>query len=182
MDSLLVSTLAKLALPAAATLIALVVSRWKGVSWHDDLGLQRPKARMLVGGIGLWLAWVAASEVLIRVYGLDQAKAWPAYPAVILVLRVAAIGLVGPFAEELVMRGVLLDRLRRTVLGPVGAIVLTAIGWAGMHYAYGPGTLALVAADGVILGFAREKSGSLWVPVAMHALGNLISIGQSLMP
>jgi membrane protease YdiL (CAAX protease family) len=51
-----------------------------------------------------------------------------------------------------------------------------------MHYAYGPGTLALIAVDGVVLGLARHRSGSLWVPAAMHALGNLISIGQSLTP
>jgi membrane protease YdiL (CAAX protease family) len=180
MDSVLRSTLTKLALPAVAVLVALAVSKWRGISWRDDLGLQKPKVMILLGWIGLWLAWIVVSEVLIRVFGLDQAKAWPSYSAVILVLRVVAIGLVGPFAEELVIRGVIYDRLRRTVFGPLGAIGITAIVWAGMHYAYGSGTLALIFADGVILGLARYRSGSLWVPVAMHAIGNLISIGQSL--
>lgn len=170
----------KLALPAVAVLVALFVSRMRGISWHDDLGLRRPKTRDLAGWLGLWLVWMLAGEVLIRVLGLPQARPWPAYPPSILALRIAAIGLVGPFCEELVMRGVLLDRLRRTALGPRGAILVTAVLWAGMHYAYGSATLALIAADGIILGCARHRTGSLWVPVAMHALGNIISIGQSL--
>jgi len=49
-----------------------------------------------------------------------------------------------------------------------------------MHYNYGLGMLILITVDGIILGFARYKSGSLWIPITMHALGNLISIGQSL--
>jgi uncharacterized protein len=182
MDSLFLSTLTKLALPAAAVLVMLFISRKRGISWRNDLGLQRPKALMLFGWIGLWLVWIIAGEGLIRVFGLDQAKAWPTYPLVILIMRIAAIGLVGPFNEELLMRGFVFYRIQRTVLGPLGAIIITAIGWAAMHYSYGPGTIALIAADGVILGFARFKSGSLWVPVAMHALGNIISIGQSLIP
>ena len=180
MHSLLVSTLAKLLVPAVAALVVLLVSRKRGFSWGEDLGLRRPKTLALFGWLGLWLVWIAASEVLIRVLGLDQAKAWPGYPPSILVLRIVAIGLVGPFAEELVMRGVVFHVLRRTALGPLGAIAVTAVGWSAMHYLYGPGTLALVAVDGVVLGLARHRSGSLWVPVAMHALGNLISICQSL--
>jgi hypothetical protein len=39
-----------------------------------------------------------------------------------------------------------------------------------MHYDYGPGTLALVAADGVILGLARYNSGIMGLVGAIRTL------------
>ncbi|QQR73474.1 MAG: CPBP family intramembrane metalloprotease [Holophagales bacterium] len=180
MDSLLRTTLLKLAVPAAAIAIALVVSRLRGISWRENLGFRIPSARATLGWLAIWAGWIAAGELLIRALDLDQAKAWPEYPPLVVGLRILAIGLVGPVAEELVMRGLVLDRLRRTALGAAGAIGVVAVFWALLHWSYGPGTLALIAADGILLGIARHRTGSLWVPIGMHVLGNLFSIGQSL--
>lgn len=180
MDSLLSSTLLKLALPVAGTTIGLLVARRRGISLPEDVGLRRPAVAHLLGWLGIWTAWVAVSEVLVRALGLEQAQPWPEYPALIVAPRVLAIGIAGPVLEELLFRGFLLDRLRRTALGTTGAIALLAVGWAGIHYRYGVGSVVLIAFDGVLLGFARTRGGSLWIPIAMHALGNLFSISQSL--
>ena len=180
MDPVWRSTLIKVAAPAVGAVVLLAVTRWRGISWSDDLGLRRPEPKRLAAWLGLWLLWVGVGELLIRAFGLAQAQPWPPYPAIIIALRVLAIGVLGPVAEELVMRGALLGRLRRTALGPGGAIAVTAVAWAAMHVSYDLATLALVAADGVVLGLARQWGGSLWIPVAMHGLGNLISIAQSL--
>ena len=55
-------------------------------------------------------------------------------------------------------------------------MTLVALGWAAFHVQYGIGTMALIATDGLLLGAARVSSGSLVTPVAMHAMGNLVSI------
>jgi uncharacterized protein len=107
-------------------------------------------------------------------------RAWPAYTALIVGLRILAIGVLGPFAEELVMRGLLYNRLRRTALGDIGAIVVSAVGWSALHFHYGIGTLGLITLDGLILGLARYRSGTVWIPAIMHVMGNLFSICQSL--
>lgn len=180
MDTLLRDTLIKAALPAAGIAIVLFVAARRGISRADDLGLRTPAPAALAGWLVLWLAWVAASELLIRQFGLDQAKAWPAYPPYIVALRILAIGVLGPFCEELVMRGLLLFQLRRFVRNVHAAILLVAVAWAAMHYSYGLGTVALIAGDGVLFGYARHRGGSLWIPMALHMVGNLISIGQSL--
>ena len=174
------ATVMKVALPAAVIIMVLAVTRIRGVSWHDDLGLRAPRLAPALLWIGAWVVWVALCEVLIEKLGMQQATPWPRYPLPIIALRIAAIGLVGPFSEELVMRGVLLDRLRRTRLRAAGAVVLVAAGWSLMHYRYEWSTLALVFADGLVLGAARVQTRSLWVPVAMHVMGNLFSIWQSL--
>jgi membrane protease YdiL (CAAX protease family) len=180
MDPLVFSTVSKLGLPTLTVALVLFASKKRGLSWRDDLGFRLPKATTWMIWLALWVLWLAISEVLIRFNGLDQAKPWPEYPAHIMALRVVAIGLLGPLAEEVLMRGMVLHLLRRTLLGAGGAIVIAALAWAAMHYSYGIGTVALIAADGVILGLARYRSGSLWVPISMHMLGNLFSISQSL--
>ena len=175
------STLFKLAIPAAAILIVLLVTRLRGISWGDDLGLRRPKAATLGAWLVAWLGWIVVGEALIRTYGLDQAQPWPDYPPLIIVLRILAIGMDGPLAEEIVMRGIVWHRLHRILGNPHAAIGIVAILWAAMHYRYGPGTILLIVADGVLLGYARYRGGSLWIPILMHMLANLTSIGQSLL-
>jgi CAAX protease family protein len=179
-DPQLVSTLSKLGLPALTVVLVLVASKKRGLSWRDDLGFRFPKATAWMMWLALWAAWLAVGEFLIRLYGLDQAKPWPDYPAHIVAMRVVSIGLLGPLAEEILMRGLVLGLLRRTFLGAGGAIVIAALAWAAMHYSYDVGTVALIAADGILLGIARYRSGSLWVPISMHVAGNLFSIFQSL--
>ena len=180
MNSLLLSTLGKVLLPAAAVGLILFASRRRGISWSKDLGFRMPGARMLAVWLAYWISWICVSELLIRYFHLEQARAWPHYPALIMVLRICAIGLVGPLAEELALRGMFFHLLRRTAIGPLGAIALLALAWSAMHYQYQAGTLVLVFVDGVILGLARYMGGSLWLPVIMHAVGNLTSIGQSI--
>jgi membrane protease YdiL (CAAX protease family) len=179
-DALLRATLLKVATPALAIVIALVVSRVRGISWRDAIGFRAPTAASVVLWLGVWIAWTAIGEILIGALGLDQAQPWPPYPALIVGLRVLAIGLLGPAAEEIVMRGLLWSRLRLTPLGPFGALLAVAVLWSSLHVQYGAGTVALIAGDGVVLGLARMQSGSIWLPVAMHAIGNLVSIAQSM--
>lgn len=167
-------------MPALAIVLILFVSRRRGLSWRDDLALRRPRPRALMLALLVWIVWIALSEVIINAFGLEQAKAWPPYGPLVVGLRILAIGILGPIAEELVMRGLFVGILRKTRLGSFGAVVVVALAWAAMHFQYGAWTLVLIALDGVLLGLARERGGSLWLPIAMHVLGNLVSIGQSL--
>ena len=79
-----------------------------------------------------------------------------------------AVGL-APFAEEALFRGILLPLLvRRT--GPVFGVVLVAAGFAALHA--DAGTFAALAVFSVALSLAYARTGTLWVPVTMHALFN----------
>jgi len=170
----------KLALPIATIAIVLIVARKRGISWRDGLGLRPPRwgaAALWLAAWGLWLAFV---EFAAPFLGLEQPEPWPSYPLATVLARIAAIGVLGPAAEELLMRGLILDRLRRTVVGTPLAILLVALAWAGMHFSYGAAALGLITLDGIWLGWARCKTNSVWVPVFMHVSGNLLSIWQSL--
>ena len=53
------------------------------------------------------------------------------------------------------MRGIVVFQLRRRLGHAHAAVVIVALLWAAMHYAYGPGTVALIVADGTLFGYAR---------------------------
>ena len=180
MPDLLLATLPKVILPAAAIGVMLFAARKRKLLLAEDLGLRLPKPAASVLFLVLWICLVALEEWLTRSIDGAQAKPWPVYPAYIVALRVLAIGLLGPVAEELAFRGLLFALLRRTRLGVIGAIVVAAVLWSLIHLQYSPVLLLVIFVDGIALGAARYFSGSLYLPIAMHVLGNLFSIAQSL--
>jgi len=180
MDSLLGKTLLKLLVPLAAGIAVILISRKRRALWRGELGWQAPRLLPFLGWMVIWAVWIALSERLFTAMGMDRPTQWPSCPLSIVVLRIAAIGLAGPFCEEIVTRGLLFGRLRDTRLGPWTSIVLISLAWTALHYRYGLVTLLAVFCDGLLFGVARYRTASIWTPVAMHSMGNLFSIWQSL--
>jgi membrane protease YdiL (CAAX protease family) len=78
-------------------------------------------------------------------------------------------------AEEALFRGVLQGALQRLRAGPVLAIGLPAALFALVHVpGYGPGSLPVNLAAGLLLGWQRHAVGSWTVPAATHGAANLI--------
>ena len=145
-------------------------------AFSDDLGFANPVISATALFLVLWLALIAVEEVLQQ----SAPKAWKDYPSGIIALRILAIGFLGPIAEELVFRGLLMSVLRRTRIGVYGAVFVTAALWSMVHIQYDLAILALIFVDGIVLGLARHFTRSVYVPIVMHIAGNLFSISQSL--
>ncbi len=91
------------------------------------------------------------------------------YPLLWLAVIIAA-----PIFEELLFRGFLLEGLRHTVLGNIGAIFITSASWAMVHAAqYDWFEVFTIFIIGLIFSYAKLSSKSLLVPIAMHMLMNL---------
>lgn len=85
--------------------------------------------------------------------------------------RLGFIGLilivVVPIFEEIIFRGFVFDRLQ-VKFGASKAVLLTAFGFALLHFPNIMGIFFL----GLVLSLAYIKTGSLYVPVLIHALNN----------
>lgn len=80
---------------------------------------------------------------------------------------------VAPVVEEILFRGILLPVLARRLGAAVG-LALTAIGFAALHADVG--SFAALAVFSVALSMAWARSGTLWVPILMHALFNGVNL------
>jgi membrane protease YdiL (CAAX protease family) len=166
------SAAAKAGIAAAAIVIVLVRTRRLP---RAELGLVVPSWLRALPILLLYLGWMLASDAAIHWRGPWDFAPWLAAPPLASILRVAAVGLLGPIAEELIFRGWFFGLLGRR-LGAVAAILLTALGWTLLHYQYGLAVLGVILVDGLLLGLARWRTGSVWPPILMHVLYNLYAI------
>lgn len=166
---------------AGILLILLIATRRKGVSWTQYLAIHRPTVKELF----IWLVIAAVVVALLGVIGmlLDQ----PAVPDWWLsvfgesstrLLLVLTVVVVAPLFEELLFRGLLFTGWTQSKLGVTGTILLTTVLWTALHAQYQAFDLAQVFVLGIFLGVARHRSGSLVVPVAMHAFVNMLACLQ----
>lgn len=95
-----------------------------------------------------------------------------ASPAAPLLFIAVAVG--APLSEELVFRGFLQSALAQSRLGFWGASLVTTALWAALHGSYSAIGLIEVALVGLYLCWVLWWTGSLWVPMSIHAVYNMI--------
>jgi membrane protease YdiL (CAAX protease family) len=123
---------------------------------------------------GYALQWLGAlwTLALERWSGIDSSGSeFVELPTWILFLTIV---LVPAIFEELAFRGIFL-RSARTFLRPLPAHLLTAAAFAAIHFR--PLMLPFHFGIGLALGALRERSGSLWPPMLLHAVNNALAVG-----
>ncbi len=142
------------------------------------LGFRRVSLASTVVWTLALLALVAASDFLTVHLGkpvvpefMQHAYTTAGFaPLLWLALLVAA-----PLAEETLFRGFLFVGILHSKLGPPGAVFITASIWALIHVQYDAYGVLTVFLAGLLLGFARLQTGSLYLTMFLHFLMNLIA-------
>lgn len=97
-----------------------------------------------------------------------------------LVLTFASLVILPPLAEEIMVRGFLYSTLKKG-MPVIGATLLTSAMFAAAHLPEGgaAGPLYIAALDTFVLSlvliYLREKTGSLWASITLHAMKNGIA-------
>ena len=164
-----------LGVPAAVGLCVLFARLRRGPTLRDYLALRNFGWGDLGQGVGLmiglqlvcglaqeWLQHPENAEML-HVYG---SATWPAF------LWVAII-FAAPVQEELLFRGFMYRGLAASRLGWLGATLICSAGWTLLHVQYDWLEMLTIFLLGLILGWLRHRSGSIWLPVMVHSLNNL---------
>lgn len=157
-------------------LILLLVRLRQGATVREYLALRAPRWQELLIWIVLALVVVAAMDAISMLLGRDVVNDWwvdvwanAKAPLVLVFATVVA----APLFEETFFRGFLFRGLAHSKLGVVGAILVTAVVWAAIHLQYGAYEITQIFVLGILLGIARHRTGSLVVPLAIHAAVNL---------
>jgi uncharacterized protein len=96
-------------------------------------------------------------------------------------LAVLAFAVGAPITEELFARGFLYRGWSESFLRVPGAILLSSLLWTSAHLQYGWFFLGEVFSIGVVLGYIRYRSNSLWLTIVLHGLNNLAAVVQTIL-
>lgn len=171
-----VSTLVNAVLCTA--LVLLLIRLRGGLAIRDYLALQPLRGRQIQLWFGLLLVFVLTSEGLG--YWLDR----PVIPdfmrvaystASVPLLFWLAVVVAAPVFEEILFRGFLQGSLARSGFHAGGTLLLPALIWAAIHLQYDLYDVSWVFLFGILLGLARWHTESLYMPVLMHMLVNLLA-------
>jgi hypothetical protein len=84
--------------------------------------------------------------------------------------------ILAPIMEESIFRGYLFKAWRNTRLGLIGTLTLTSLIFALIHGAqYTWPLIAFLFVLSLLLGYAREKTGSIFTSIILHSVNNLVS-------
>ena len=171
----------------AGLVVVLMLLRRRGVVLAEVVGPLRPVARHVGIGVGLGLVALIGSTLLVSLLvTLSGSEATPEQvltegiadtPVALLLAALAAV-VMAPIAEELLFRGLLHRGLRQRMRRP-SALVLSSVLFAVVHVdvaASQPLALVGLTFVGVVLALAHERTGSLLVPVVIHATHNALTL------
>lgn len=144
------------------------------------LGLRRPPVMRSV----VW-----GSLGLLVILGIDVAWAWvmerfnlPGQPDIVPIFGegpfgfLAALfvaGVMAPLAEEIFFRGFIYAGLKKA-WGPLGGLVASSVLFSVVHLT--PGVMVPIACMGAVFALLYEVTDSLWPPITLHALMNIIAV------
>jgi len=172
---------------AIATVLSAFVCTWlilafikkrEGAGIREYLSLTPISRKTVLTVVAIATGFIVISDSLTVIIGqplvpealanMYRTSVWP--PLLLLALIVFA-----PAFEEVFFRGFLFQGLEQSKTGYIGAIAVTAIVWAFVHVQYDPYAQSMLLAYGVVLGFVRYKTGSIWSVLLMHGLHNLVA-------
>lgn len=163
----------------AAGLVLLLITLRRGPSLVDYLGLRKARWKTLGTWFLAFLLFAGFSEGVRLVLDRPLVPEWMQQvyaSATFQPLLWSAIVVAAPMFEELFFRGFLLEGLRRSRLGPLGAAPITSLAWALIHLQYDAFDVGWIFLFGLFLAAARLRTGSLWVPILLHAFNNLVAL------
>jgi uncharacterized protein len=158
-------------------LIMAGVGWWKRRNAAIFLGLVRVNIRSYLRWIGIFLVLGLFIELITRYVPGFQSD----FMEKILAsstnrwLLLLGVGIMAPVFEEFMLRGLLLGSMRHLYEEHI-AVAITAGVFTLMHLQYNVQIMLLILPMGVLLGYARTRSGSIWVPIVIHVLNNSISV------
>lgn len=90
-----------------------------------------------------------------------------------------SVVIAAPLGEETLFRGFLFRGIQNSRAGATGAILISSLSWSALHAdLYDLYGVASVFVGGLLLGVARLKTNSIYVPIVMHALYGAIAIAE----
>jgi membrane protease YdiL (CAAX protease family) len=167
-------------------IVLALAARRPGWSVAEYLGLVWPKARDAIIVAAVVVTVVLAIDAITALIGQDVVTPFQldtyrtARDAGMLPFFWFALVVAAPVAEEIAFRGFLYRGWVKPPRNPVPGILLISALFAIIHIQYDWYGIAQVLVVGIMLGWARWRSGSTSLTILLHMLINLWATGQTM--
>lgn len=156
--------------------LVLLVAHFKNQSRWETLAVKAFPVSSVWRWVLLLVVFLGVQTLVYQFWEIDHGEFMQMLSGSRHLPLALVVVLVAPVLEELVFRGYLFKAWRQSRLGFSGTLLLTSLLFALVHGGqYGLVQVGMVFVLGAILGLAREKSGSVLLPMLLHALNNLVS-------
>ena len=177
-DGFFISIATIVSAPICSGLTVLLAKLKGSLSLREYFGFTKPRAKVLLKWLIFIAAFILISDTLTHFVGRPIVSPFMVdvyETAVFAPLLYVALIVMAPVFEEVLFRGFLFKGIQCSALGPVGAVVISALGWAMLHIQYDLHGIVTVFIIGLLLGIARVRTNSLFVTIAMHSLNNVVA-------
>jgi membrane protease YdiL (CAAX protease family) len=177
-----------LSLVAAASAVAVLLVAAKLAGWRvsDYLALVPPDRGIALQSIAILVVFVMAFDAITYLIGKDVVTPFQidlyknAAASNSLLIMWAALVIAAPVGEEIVFRGFLYRGWAQTPRAVLPAIVVISVFWAVIHTQYDWFGVFQIFLIGMLLGWARWRSGSTLLTIGLHALINAWATVQTI--
>ena len=154
-------------------ILTAVVLLWAKLS-KLDLGLRPPSFYGVWPWILLFIAWRLIELLIVTLQPIEADPEYVERRAQLSLLAYIVKGVVlAPIFEEILFRGAMFSALMRR-WGIWAAVIIPGVLWAFVHVQYEEWwVIVWIAGFGILLAIIRWKSGSLYLPLVLHAAHNL---------
>lgn len=164
-----------------SVLTLIIIKLKRGSSLQHYLTLNRVTQRSLFKWLAILVVVLLMSELLVYFSNNHSASQFirPIYQtAHPLWLLWIAVVIAAPVFEELFFRGFLFTGIAASSLGKTSAVILTSVMWAAIHLQYDAFYMLIIFTVGIILGIARLRTNSIFVPLILHSVNNALALLQ----
>ena len=143
---------------------------------YSDLGLLRFSKKDIYFSVFILAIFIALEEVYMLMLDIEMPQGFIDFMlSDPIILSLISVLIIAPIAEEFIFRGFLFSQLSRTRLGAWGALSISSFLWTIIHFQYEFKILLILFIFGIFLGYIRMAYNSLGLPIAIHAINNLVA-------
>lgn len=171
-------------LPFLVIILVLIIRVRKGKLSKDDLGIRKPETNVkaVIWCVSFFIFCILTELILFQ-FRLLEFKNYE-FNIKISFLKIGGMVFIAPIAEELLYRGFFLTKLIQFNVNKHLAIFIIAILFVLVHSFVFDNTLSSkigiiqIFIDATLFGYARLTTKSIYTPITMHIIGNLIATAE----
>lgn len=168
----------KIVLCTLVYLILHYTSVLKELAQYQQDQLQKASIKVITEDIPLWKQWIASVKTMFTTPKLEKTVTLPLASASLPKpwWAIWCIGLsicvLSPITEEMLFRGVIINELKYQRIYPKLALILSSVLFMISHGFFSFEANLLLVLFGMLYGWLRYRSGTLYLPIWLHILKN----------